>query len=93
MEALTSGSIFSFYERRVTASPMQNCGVVSGEDSERFHQDIATMERRYHSRWEKTMFADYCWTVIRDTLASLDIQEAIQKEMFTGYKLKNTADF
>ena len=48
----------------------KNCGAVSDEHGERFHQDIAAMERRYHFRWDESMLADYCWTLIRDTRAS-----------------------
>ncbi|GFU88257.1 uncharacterized protein TNCV_846501 [Trichonephila clavipes] len=39
----------------------KNCG------TEMFHQDIATMERRYQGPWDESMLADYCWTPIRDT--------------------------
>lgn len=44
----------------------QNCGAVSDEHGERFHQDIAAMERRYQGKWSPSMLADYCWTVVRD---------------------------
>ena len=43
-----------------------NFGDVSDEHGERFHQDIATMEKRYQGKWTTTMLADYCWTLIRD---------------------------
>ena len=43
-----------------------NCGAVSDEHGERFHQDIATMEKRYQGKWSPSMLADYCWTVTRD---------------------------
>ena len=43
-----------------------NLGDVSDEHGERFHQDIATMEKRYQGRWTPTMLADYCWSLIRD---------------------------
>lgn len=45
----------------------QNCGAVSDEHGERFHQDIAGMERRYQGKWSPSMLADYCWTVVRDS--------------------------
>ena len=38
---------------------LDNCGEVSDEQGERFHQDIKTMEERYQGRWEKRMIADY----------------------------------
>ena len=43
-----------------------NCGAVSDEHGERFHQDISTMEKRYQGKWSTTMLADYCWTLARD---------------------------
>jgi hypothetical protein len=43
-----------------------NCGMVSDEHGERFHQDIATMEKRYQGNWSTSMLADYCWTLARD---------------------------
>ncbi|GBM49871.1 hypothetical protein AVEN_150752-1 [Araneus ventricosus] len=43
-----------------------NCGQVSDEHGERFHQDIANMEKRYQANWSTAMLADYCWTLIRD---------------------------
>lgn len=44
-----------------------NCGDVSDEHGERFHQDISTMEKRYQGRWDASMLADYCWNLKRDT--------------------------
>ena len=43
-----------------------NCGDFSDEHGERFHQDIATIEKRYQGKWSTTMLADYCWTLSRD---------------------------
>ena len=40
----------------------ENCGDVSDEQGERFHQDIKGMERRYQG---KSMLADYCWCLQR----------------------------
>ncbi|XP_069690632.1 uncharacterized protein [Periplaneta americana] len=46
---------------------LQNsCGAVTDEHGERFHQDISVMQRRYHSRWNETMLADYCWSLCRN---------------------------
>ncbi|KAL4113048.1 hypothetical protein QTP88_016749 [Uroleucon formosanum] len=45
----------------------ENLGDVSEEQSERFHQDIKEMERRYQGRWSVTMMADYCWMLQRET--------------------------
>ena len=43
-----------------------NCGTVSDEHGERFHQDISAMERRYQGKCNSSMLADYCWNVMRD---------------------------
>lgn len=44
-----------------------NCGSVSDEHGERFHQDISGMEGRYQGKWSPSMLADYCWNVTRET--------------------------
>lgn len=46
----------------------ENLGAVSEEQGERFHQDIKEMERRYQGRWNTSMIADYCWTLLRERL-------------------------
>lgn len=43
----------------------ENLGDVSEEHGERFHQDIATMERRYQGRWDTAMTEDYIWSLVR----------------------------
>lgn len=43
-----------------------NLGDISDEHSERFHQDIATMEKRYKGKWSPNMLADFCWMLQRD---------------------------
>jgi len=43
----------------------ENCGVVSDEHGEHFHQDISSMEKRYQGKWNCAMLADYCWTLAR----------------------------
>lgn len=45
----------------------QNMGAVSDEHGERFHQDIASFEKRYQGKWEPSLLADYCWSIIRET--------------------------
>ena len=47
-----------------------NCRDVSDEHGERFHQDIAAMEKRYQGKWNPSMLADYCWNVVRDDPAA-----------------------
>ena len=44
----------------------ENCGDVSDEQGERFHQDLKKMEERYQGRWDAHMIADYCWGLQRD---------------------------
>jgi len=45
-----------------------NSGMVSDEHGERFHQEIATMEKRYQGKWSTSMFAHYCWTLASNAL-------------------------
>ncbi len=45
---------------------LSNCGAVSNEHGERFHQDISSMEKQYQGTWSPEMLAGYCWTVTRD---------------------------
>ena len=44
----------------------ENLDDVSNEQSERFHQDIKTMEERYQGRWDIKLMADYCWNLKHD---------------------------
>ena len=41
-------------------------GDFSDEHGERFHQDIAEMERRYQGRWDPAMMGAFCWSLVRD---------------------------
>lgn len=43
-----------------------NLGAESDEQGERFHQDIASIERRYQGFWDENMMGDYCWMLIRE---------------------------
>ena len=42
-----------------------NLGEVSEEHGERFHKDIAIMEKRYQGRWGIAMMGDYIWSLVR----------------------------
>jgi hypothetical protein len=44
----------------------ENCGAVSDEHGEHFHQDISSVEKRYQGKWNCALFADYCWTLARN---------------------------
>lgn len=43
-----------------------NLGAESDEQGERFHKDIAAMEKRYEGFWDQRMMGDYCWMQIRE---------------------------
>ncbi|GBM25651.1 hypothetical protein AVEN_82767-1 [Araneus ventricosus] len=45
----------------------QNLGAISDEHGERFHEDISMFEKRFSGRGNRSMLAEYCWSVIRDT--------------------------
>ncbi|GBN15807.1 hypothetical protein AVEN_171056-1 [Araneus ventricosus] len=45
----------------------QNLSAISDEHGQRFHQDISMFEKRFSGRWNRSMLAEYCWSVIRDT--------------------------
>ncbi|GBN37453.1 hypothetical protein AVEN_112082-1 [Araneus ventricosus] len=45
----------------------QNLGAISDDLGERFHQYISMFEKRFSGRWNRSMLAEYCWSVIRDT--------------------------
>jgi len=44
---------------------LENCGAVSDEHRDCFHQDFSSMEKRYQRKWNCAMLADYCWTLAR----------------------------
>ena len=57
----------------------ENLGDVSNE---RFHQDIKIMEERYQGRWGKTMMADFCWCLQRETVNVQHKRRANKRKMF-----------
>jgi hypothetical protein len=44
-----------------------NCGMVSDEHGERFHQETATMGKIYQGKRSTSILADYCWTLSRNS--------------------------
>ncbi|KDR17502.1 hypothetical protein L798_08033, partial [Zootermopsis nevadensis] len=44
---------------------LSNCGAVSDEHGERFHQDISAMEQRNKSKWSAAMLAFLFWMLKR----------------------------
>jgi hypothetical protein len=53
-----------------------NSDMVSDEHGKRFHQEIATMEKRYQGKRSTSMLADYCWTLARNAPGQLHKQHA-----------------
>ena len=47
-----------------------NFGDVCDEHGERFHQDIALMEKRYQGRFDPNMMGHYCLFLQRETRQS-----------------------
>ena len=70
-----------------------NCGAVSDEHGERFHQDISTMEKRYQGKWNTTMLADYCWTLTRDDSSACYKRQAKRQRVDMDYSLKHNDAF
>jgi hypothetical protein len=66
-------------------------GHVSDENGERFHQDIATMEKRYQGRWKPITLADYCWTLIRE--ATDDYKRRSIRKYFTDFLLQHYLNY
>jgi len=58
----------------------ENCGAVSGEHGECFHQDISSIEKRYQGKWECVMLGDCCWTLGRDVPTMEYKRQAKQKK-------------
>ena len=70
-----------------------NCGNVSDEQGEHFHQDIKEMETRYQGRWDARMMADYCWSITRDNPKANHSRKSRKKKILTKifqffYKIK-----
>ena len=59
-----------------------NCGDVSDEQGERFHQGVKKMEEPYHGRWDKRMMADYYWSIKRD-LNNIEHDRQSREKCFT----------
>ena len=54
----------------------KNCGVVSDEQGEIFHQGTAAMERSYQRHWDESMLADYYVDSCK-AFSGYDMQKAI----------------
>ena len=49
---------------------LKNCGDLSEELGEHFHQDIPIMQERYQGRWDVNSLADNCWCLKRNSVAA-----------------------
>ena len=67
-----------FLRSHLDYSP-QNCGDLSEEQGERFHQDIRVMEERYQGRWDVSFVADYCWCLKRDVVATQHRRKSLKR--------------
>lgn len=45
----------------------ENLGQFSDEQGERVHQEMLSIEKRFHGKSQIKMLADYCWSLQRDT--------------------------
>jgi len=61
-----------------------NCGAVSDEHGERFHQDISSMEKRYQGKWNCAMLADYCWTLSR-AAPTMEYKRQAKRKIITRF--------
>ena len=67
----------------------ENCGAVSDEYGERFHQDISLMEKRYQGKWNCAVLADYCWNLAMDAPPAEYKRQAKQKKKVILLVLNN----
>ena len=57
----------------------QNCGDLSEEQGECFHQDIRVIEERYQGRWDVNFLADYCWSLKRDVVTTQHRRKSLKR--------------
>ena len=63
-----------------------NCGDVSDEQRERFHQDIKEMETRYQGRWGARMMVDYyCLSIKRDNPKADPSRQSRKRKLLPKY--------
>jgi len=68
----------------------ENCGSVSDEHCEYFHHGIAAMEGRYKEKWSPSIFADYYWTLMRDSPNSMFSWQAKKARLYLSYTQPST---
>jgi len=64
----------------------ENCGAVSDEHGERFHQDISSMEKRYQGKWNWAMLTNFCWTLARDA-STMEYKRQAKRKKITLFCL------
>ena len=57
-------------------------GAVSDEHGERFHQDIATIEKRFKGKWSEKALAYYCWNLMTDEANAPHHRRACKRKSF-----------
>ena len=57
----------------------QNCGDLTEEQGQRFHQVIRVMEERCQGRWDVNFLADYCWCLTRDVVATQHMRKSLKR--------------
>ena len=57
----------------------QNCGDLSEEQGERFHQDICVMEECYQGWWDVNFLVDYCWCLKQDLQATQHRRKSLKR--------------
>ena len=62
---------------------LENLGVLSEEQEERFHQDVKEMEEKYEGRCDAVMPADYCWLIKRDSAATHS-RKSLKRKFMVG---------
>ena len=60
---------------------LENLRAVSDEHFERFHEDIAEIEKRYQDRWSVNALADYCWSLMTNE-PNAHSSSSMQEEKF-----------
>lgn len=59
-----------------------NLGAESDEQGERFHQDIAVIEKRYEGFWDQGMMGDYWWMQLREDASQYKRKSLSNKTYF-----------
>lgn len=59
-----------------------NLGAESDEHGERFHQDMAAFEKRYHGFWDEQMMGDYCWSIMRESNTDQYARKSLNNQHF-----------